>query len=93
MTDLPEFNIGDELDYYLWNCTPLELLGHNEIVEIKQKSTGVKVKATYDKEEGAFTLGWGGYLNIPDVNWRKLFPESVIERAARNYNNILKELK
>lgn len=80
----PEIDVA-MLEYAVWHSPKLE---HLEEVYIRLKSDhSQEAKATFHEEEYNFYIHHQDGLEVKpwDVKWRRVFPESALERAAINY--------
>lgn len=84
----PEITIN-LLDYAIWHNTKLDDLTHLERVLVRDKQDKVEAEATWNAIEWQFYIG-DGVIHPSNVNYRRIFTEGVIERAAINFLSVLK---
>lgn len=83
-----EFEIGkSELDFALWHHVKWGFTPKHQEECFIRSNGFAPVKATYDAEYAVFHAG-DGEVHLSKVEWQSIFPESTIERAARNLNQI-----
>ncbi len=79
------------VEYYTWNCTKLDDLVDNEQVQIKTIKGNLFTTANWSKEDSCFYAGWEAEFKPHEVKFRKIFPDNIFERAARDLISTIKE--
>lgn len=87
MSEIPYPDVDiSMLEYAIWNSPALQ---HLEWVYIRDKKHKQVAKAQFCEDEYSFYIG-DGCVHASEVQWRRIFPESALERAANNYLAVLK---